>query len=171
MTQEVKMLVGIPGAGKSTWAHKEVERLEEEHLTTCVISRDYVRESFLQPGENYFAHEDEVFNEFIRQINEAMEIGFDVVFIDATHINAGSRRKVLSRLTPDPHSNLTFEVMKTNASTAMTRNEKRTGFSRIPNEAILNMAKRFRIPNVEEMPKDNFGFNEVRIVIHNEGED
>lgn len=167
MTQEVKLMVGIAGSGKSTWVQQEVERLESEHMTTCVISRDYVREQLRQPGESYFAREDEVFNEFIRQINEAMEIGFDVVFIDATHINFPSRNKVLSRLLPDPHTNLTFEVIRVPVATALNQNAQRTGDARIPNGAIQRMARNFRIPNlVEGVPVDKWGFNNVKVVIH-----
>ena len=48
-------MVGCPGSGKSTWAKK--------HLPdTYYVSRDEVRFSLLQDGEDYFSHEKEVFN-------------------------------------------------------------------------------------------------------------
>lgn len=167
MTQEVKMMVGIAGSGKSTWIEQEVARLDDEHRTSCVISRDYVRASLRQPGETYFAREDKVFKEFIRRINEAMEIGFDVVLIDATHINFPSRDKVLSRLLPDPHTNLTFEVIKVPVATALRQNAQRTGDACVPNEVIQKMARNFTIPDlVEEVPVDKWGFNNVKVVIH-----
>lgn len=167
MTQEVKMMVGIAGSGKSTWIKQEVAHLDDEHRTSCVISRDYVRASLRQPGETYFAREDEVFKEFIRQINEAMEIGFDVVFIDATHINFPSRNKVLSRLLPDPHTNLTFDVIKVPVATALNQNAQRSGDARIPNSAIQKMARSFTIPNLtKEVPEDKWGFNNIKVVIH-----
>lgn len=168
MTQEVKVLVGIPASGKSTWIQQEVDRLEEEHKTTCVISRDYVRQSILKDGEDYFARETEVFNEFVRQINEAMELGIDVVFVDATHINFASRNKVLSRLVVDPRTNLTFEVMTTSPATCLNRNSLRTGFARVPNSAIQNMARGFKIPNDSEFPEDKWGFNEIKVNVHEE---
>lgn len=168
MTQEVKLMVGIPASGKSTWIKREVEALENEHKTTAVISRDYVREHMLQPGEDYFARETEVFNEFVRQINEAIALGIDVVFIDATHVNHASRNKVLSRLVVDPNTSLTLEVMLTSAATCLNRNSKRTGFAKIPNSAIQKMAKSFKVPEISEFPKNRWGFKNIKINIHGE---
>ena len=108
MTTELKVMVGVPGSGKSTWVKQEVARIEEEYRTTCVVSRDFVRQSILTDRDSYFDKEVEVFDEFVRQINEAMELGIDVVFADATHISPASRAKLLGRLIVDPHTKLTF---------------------------------------------------------------
>lgn len=81
MTTELKVMVGVPGSGKSTWIEQEVTRLEDDHRTTCVVSRDFVRKSLLNDRDGYFDKETEVFNEFVRQINEAMELGIDVVLL------------------------------------------------------------------------------------------
>lgn len=168
MTQELKLMVGIPASGKSTWIQKQVARIEEEHRTVCVISRDYVRQNMLRPEDSYFAREDAVFTEFVRQVNEAMEIGFDVVIVDATHINLPSRRKLLSRLNPDPHTRLTLEVMVVPLAVALVRNAHRTGFARIPDSAIHKMNRTFRMPTLDEFPANNYGFSEVKIVVHKE---
>lgn len=168
MTYEVKVMVGCPASGKTSFIRKEEENLEEAHLATCVVSRDQIRKSLLQPGEDYFAREDEVFDEFVRQINEAMELCIDVVFVDATHINSKSRAKLLKRLKPDPNTTLTFEVMQTSAATCLTRNSKRKGFEKVPNTVIQNMMRNFEIPSKDEFPKDNYGFGSIRVNIHNE---
>lgn len=166
-TQEVRMLVGIPGSGKSTWINQEAQYLEEENKTTCVISRDYIRFSMLTSGENYFANEKEVFNEFVRRINEAMELGIDVVFIDATHINPASRNKVLSRLLPDPSTDLILEVMQVPLQDCLERNDKREGLAHVPDRAILRMEKDFVSPTEEEFIKtNNYGFKNVTIKYH-----
>lgn len=167
MTQEVRLLIGIPGSGKSTWIEQEVQRLEDEHRTTCTISRDNIRKSMLNPGEDYFVNEKEVFNEFVKQINEAMEVGIDIVFVDATHINIASRRKVLSKLNPDPSTNLVLEIMDTSVRTALERNSHRIGFARVPDSAIHSMARNFRMPTVAEFADANcYGFNKVYIKHH-----
>lgn len=172
MTQELKVMVGIPGCGKSTWANRETQFLEEEKATTAIISRDEIRKSFVgeanpNNSNSYFGREDEVFEEFIRQINEAMEIGIDYVFVDATHISRASRAKLLSRLRPDPNTVLTFEVMDCGLDTCLARNATRTGFARVPDSAIKNMKKGYRPPTMEEFSNYLYGFKKVTINHHN----
>lgn len=166
MTTELKVMVGVPGSGKSTWVKQEVARIEEEHRTTCVVSRDFVRQSILTDRDGYFDKEVEVFNEFIRQINEAMELGIDVVFVDATHISPASRAKLLGRLIVDPHTKLTFEVIDVPIETALERNAQRTGIARIPDSAIKKMKKGFSIPTEKEFPKTNWGFSNIEVCVH-----
>lgn len=162
MTQEVRVMVGIPASGKSTWIKNEVARLEEEHKTVGVISRDIVRFSILNDNEDYFAHEDEVFEEFVRQVNECMEVGIDVVFVDATHISSGSRFKLLSRLKPDPNTHLVFEVMDTPLEICLERNEKREGRAKVPEKALRRMAKGVHFPKFTEFPH-SYGFRDISI--------
>ena len=166
MTTELKVMIGIPGSGKSTWVKQEVARIEEEHRTTCVVSRDYVRQSNLTDRDSYFDKEVEVFNEFVRQVNEAMELDIDVVFVDATHISPTSRTKLLDRLLPDPHTKLTFEVINTPLNVALERNAKRDGFARVPDSAIKKMKKGFSIPTEKEFPKTKWGFSSIEVRVH-----
>lgn len=168
MTQEVKVMVGIYASGKSTWIQQEMAKLEEEHKTTCVISYDYVRQSLFQNRESYFDCEEEIFNEFVWQIDEAMALGIDVVFVDATNINSISRNEILGRLMPDKRTNLTFEVMKTPVSVCLTRNSQRTDSEKVSNSAIQKMARSFNIPTEKEFPKNKWGFKNIKVNIHEE---
>ena len=89
----VFLICGIPASGKSTWARAHMTP------TTEWISRDKVRFSIVREDEEYFSHEDEVFDTFIAYINQTLENPeVDTIFIDATHISKGARRKVLSRM-------------------------------------------------------------------------
>lgn len=166
MTTELKVMVGVPGSGKSTWIEQEVAQLEDDHRTTCVVSRDFVRKSLLSDHDGYFDKETEVFNEFVRQINEAMELGIDVVFADATHISPASRAKLLGRLAADPHTKLTFEVIDVPLDIAIKRNAQRSGFARVPDSAIKNMKRGFSIPAEKEFPKTKWGFSDIKINVH-----
>lgn len=166
MTTELKVMVGVPGSGKSTWIEQEVAQLEDDHRTTCVVSRDFVRKSLLSDHDGYFDKEVEVFNEFVRQINEAMELGIDVVFADATHISPASRAKLLSRLAADPRTKLTFEVIDVPLDVAIKRNAQRSGFARVPDSAIKNMKRGFSIPAEKEFPKTKWGFSDIKVNVH-----
>lgn len=166
MTLEVKVMVGVPGSGKSTWANKEAQFLEADGFHTAIISRDEVRKSFIGDGE-YFSREDEVFEEFIHQINECLEVGIDYVFVDATHISQGSRAKLLSRLRPDGRTRLTFEVCDCGIDTCIARNNLRKGFSKVPDSAIRKMARGFRPPTPAEFKLYKYGFKDVKINHHN----
>ena len=91
--KKVFLLSGIPGSGKSTWARKNLTP------TTEWISRDNVRFSIVNEDEEYFSHEDEVFDTFISYINQMLEDPrVDTIFIDATHLNKRSRDKTLNRI-------------------------------------------------------------------------
>ena len=167
MTTELKVMVGVPGSGKSTWVKQEVERIEEEHRTTCVVSRDFVRQSILTDRDSYFDKEVEVFEEFVRQINECLEIGIDYVFVDATHISQGSRAKLLGRLRPDGKTRLVFEVCDCGIDTCIARNSLREGFSQVPESAIRKMARNYRSPTPAEFKLYKYGFKDVKINHHN----
>ncbi|MCM1225504.1 MAG: ATP-binding protein [Lachnospiraceae bacterium] len=169
MTYEVHMMVGVPGSGKSTFIKQERENLEESGLTTCVISRDYIRKQILLDDDYYFDREEDVFREFVRQINEAMELSIDVVFIDATHLNSKSRAGLLRKLQPDPKTSLILEVMDTSFKTCLARNSKRKGFERVPTSSMKEMMSRFSRPHEGEFPKDKWGFKDIKINVHKEG--
>ena len=125
-----------------------------------------MRKSLLNDYDGYFDKEVEVFNEFVRQINEAMELGIDVVFADATHISPASRAKMLGRLAADPHTKLTFEVIDVPLDIAIKRNAQRSGFARVPDSAIKNMKRGFSIPTEKEFPKTKWGFSDIKVNVH-----
>lgn len=52
------VMIGIPGSGKSTWA--KANKKEKD----IYVSRDEVRFSLLQDGDEYFSKEKEVLKEF-----------------------------------------------------------------------------------------------------------
>ena len=125
------ILVGIPGSGKSTWAKKFVK-----DKNIFIISRDEIRFSLLEPGDNYFAKEKRVWSEYIKRIQFFLSVG-DVI-ADATHLNEKSREKLLSAL------DLTYVHVNTvyfdiPLETCLKRNELREGLAKVPPETIQSM--------------------------------
>ena len=53
---------GVPGSGKSTFLKNHTKPNE------AIISRDEIRFNLLKDGEDYFSHENEVFDKFVDNI-------------------------------------------------------------------------------------------------------
>lgn len=99
--------------------------------------------------EPYFSKEKEVFNEFIRQINEALKNGY-TVFADATHLNKSSRAKVLKRITSSREETNVIWI-KTDLKTSLEQNEKRNGTrAYVPKETIEKMYHSIEAPTENE---------------------
>lgn len=167
MTYDVHLMVGIPASGKTTFVKQEIERLEADGVTCAHISRDVVRFSMLEDNDEYFDKESEVFNEFVRQVNESITLGIENVFIDATHINPTSRRKILSKIVHDKDTRLIVDVFDVPLYEAADRNSKREGREKVPYNALKNMYNNFSYPAMEEFARMNFyNFSEIKIVDH-----
>ena len=149
-SKKIYILCGVPGSGKSTWARKQVEELDGKGI---IISRDAIRFSMLNDNDAYFAHEDEVFDEFIRQTQEAInDQEHTSIFIDATHLNEKNRNKVLSRLwrmDKDVVIGVYFDIP---LEECLRRNALRTGRALVPETVIKNMYESLTKPlELDEM--------------------
>ena len=142
--KRVFLLSGVPGSGKSTFITQRIFNYGGVH-----ISRDDVRFSMIGEDEDYFAREDEVYKEWIRQCQEAID--GDVhkdIYIDATHINDRSRAKTINSL------NINYdEVMLICVRVVIPielckyRNSLREGRARVPEDVIDKMYKNFSYPS------------------------
>lgn len=144
------MLCGVPGSGKSTWAREQVVKLDGKGI---IISRDVIRFSMLGNDDAYFAHEDEVFDEFIKEIQEAInDEEHTSIFIDATHLNEKNRNKVLSRvwrMKDDVIIGVYFDIP---LEECLRRNAQRTGRALVPETVIKNMYESLTKPlELDEM--------------------
>lgn len=144
------LMMGVAGAGKSTW-------IKQNYPDVVPVSRDAIRFEILdEKGGEYFDHEDEVFNSFIRQIIGSLAVD-EVTIADATHLNRKARLKVLSRVRKYADE---VEVIwiRVPLEIALKQNAMRTGRSRVPNDVIKNMYRSI------QRPEDNEGINKLTIV-------
>ena len=152
------LLSGPAGCGKSTWAKKRVET-----HGGIWISRDAIRFSMLEEGEDYFSHEEEVFDLFLRTIqNEINNPIATNIYVDATHLNKAARDKVLRRLNLDLLDETICVFFNIDAETAIERNEPRTGQAHVPRSVIRRMAL------CHERPESNEKFTHI-LTIDKEG--
>lgn len=133
---------GIPGSGKTTFlkAHKKPD---EE-----IVSRDDIRFSLLKEGEDYFSHEDKVFNIFVSKITQLINAGTNV-YADATHLNPASRAKLTNALLeagcqPADVQAILFDVP---INICLKRNENRKGTKAyVPRGVIRRMFESLSYP-------------------------
>ena len=143
--KKVYLLSGPPASGKSTWIRA--------HLTPGSewISRDNVRFAIVSEDEDYFSHEDEVFDTFIDYINRCLDDDVtDTIFIDATHLNEKSRHKTLSRVNKEKITQLNSVCFTTSLTECLVRNSWRVGREVVPDSVIRNMFNSYTIPTAKE---------------------
>lgn len=141
------ILCGAPGCGKSNWAKNFIQ-----NKNISYVSRDVARFQLVAENEEYFAHEDEVFKNFIEIIVNSLKAGVDTI-ADATHINRKSRAKLIraiDKYTTDYQ--IIFVHFTTSCSylTCCERNNQREGREKVPEDVIKNMCNVFERPTLAE---------------------
>lgn len=139
------ILCGPSGCGKTTWAEQFMRENEVRY-----ISRDEIRFSLLKEGEDYFAHEREVFKKFSGTIAQTLVDGFDII-ADATHLNEGSRRKLtdaIDKYTTD--YSIVYVVFYTPIQKCYEHNAMRIGIANVDEQVIQGMFRTFRAPKLHE---------------------
>ena len=156
--KKVFIMCGPPGSGKSTWVRERLTSNDEW------ISRDNVRFSIVREDEDYFSHEDDVFDTFINYINQTLENPeIEYVFVDATHINYRSRHKTISRIHMKNVGELNCVCFITPLASCLDRNGKRSGRERVPDAAVANMFNSFNLPTEKEKFNHVFTVDEYGI--------
>lgn len=139
------LMVGVPGAGKSTYIKNNAGKYSSAY---GIISRDAIRFKMLSEEDEYFAKENEVYAEFIRQINEFLSDDIDV-FVDATHITKGSRKKLLDAVSAR-YEEVNAIWVDLPLNTILTQNAQREGRALVPTSVVRRMFYQFEEPTEKE---------------------
>ena len=137
------LMMGVAGSGKTTYAKKMMKDCD------IYVSRDEIRFALVKEDEPYFSKEDEVLQTFIKTIDDALLIAQRYVIADATHLNMGSRTKILKNLHNKP-DHIYVIYVAVSLQTALERNAQREGRALVPESSIKNMYKSITLPRKEE---------------------
>jgi predicted kinase len=147
------VLCGAPGSGKSTFAKEIFPRYFPNHPYK-IISRDAIRFSLLKDGEEYFSHENEVYQILWESINQALKEGFDVIS-DQTSLNPKSRAFLLQHISG--YEEVIAIEIKTPLKTCLARNNERIGKTFVPPSRVKDMYYSYKSPTIIE------GFSHIYI--------
>lgn len=101
----------------------------------------------MQENDDYFAHENDVFLLFIKEINSAINCPYvKEIYIDQTNLNDRSRNKLLSHLEISPDVEIVNVVFDVPIKVCLERNAQRTGREKAPNSVIRRMFYSFKYP-------------------------
>lgn len=137
------VMVGIPGAGKSTYA----KAMKDENVV--YVSRDEVRLSLIGENDEYFSKEKAVFREFVKRIQTALDEGKNVI-ADASHVSKASRAKLANNLNLEGVEYVVLNMLTTPIEVCLKRNAQRTGRACVPEDSIRSMKRWSSIPKLGE---------------------
>ena len=142
------IMVGAPASGKTTFAKQHLAKDD----SWAYISRDEVRFSIITEQDKYFSKEKEVFKTFINSIIKNLK-NPDIhnVIADATHLNWQSRNKLLQAIPTNLKKSLDIIpiVIEAEPRDIIERNKARTGLSKLSDDALRIMYKRFTDPKTD----------------------
>lgn len=160
----IYLMCGIPGSGKTTYILDTIQKIQEQNtkkVTVAHVSRDVIRFNIINSlygenydGEQYFTNEKEVWNIYVKEIQNYINRNYDFIFVDATHLNERSRNKILDCLDLKTYNiiPISFENM---LQTCLLRNEfrKNNKLAYVPPSVIKNMSESYKIPTFDEKYK------------------
>lgn len=144
-------LIGVPGAGKSTWVNNQDWALSCVHVSTDKWVEAYAKEV----GKTY----SEVFDEYMptavdlmaKEVVAARDLGRDIIW-DQTSTSVKSRKRKFNMLPDYEHIAVVF---KTPDMVELGRRLASRPGKNIPDHVVLSMTRNF------EMPTEDEGFSQI----------
>lgn len=153
--KDLILMMGVPGAGKSTYLNAVVSSAMGE----VRVSRDDIRFSLIGNGD-YFSKENEVFDTYIQNIQAALDNpNVSRVYADATQLTEKSRCKVLDKLNLKG-VNIKIYWKNTPLSLCLKRNKQREALAVVPEKVIKRMYHSIQDPRKDTKYK----YKEVRLI-------
>ncbi len=143
----IVVLVGLPGAGKSTW-------IAERGINA--LSSDAMRIWLSDDVHNQFIHE-RVFATMRFLLQQRLEIGMRCTYMDATHLTRAERLPYLEIARSQPDCAVEAVFFDVPIAVCLERNRQRT--RQVPEEVLVAMASRLEPPSLEE------GFTRIERII------
>jgi tRNA uridine 5-carbamoylmethylation protein Kti12 len=149
------VLCGIPGCGKSTWVkNRMAENTSSTDPKWAYVSRDEVRFSMITEEDDYFSKEKQVFEEFVNRIcGNLSDAYIQNVIADATHLNEISRDKLINairRKRPNLPLHITMVYFDIPLEVCKFRNDKREGRAHVPDEVMNKMYVQLEFPKLRK---------------------
>lgn len=149
MTKRCIMLIGVPGAGKTTWLQTQME-----NVPFAIASTDNIIEEIaLENGQTY----DEVFTKYISvaekmmfdDIQKYINDGWETIVVDRTNVSKKARRRIMERFRG---TDFVFEavVFPVPEREEWTRRLKSRPGKTIPQHVLESMANNLAIPSDDE---------------------
>ena len=152
--QHFKMMVGLPGSGKSTAIDKELKMVNTVDLAVRVISTDAIRETLTGDASDQTQNV-KVFDIAKKTAVDLLNSGKSVIF-DATNVSSKHRVSFLNDIKRGVDHNrvviYSARVMCTPIETCLEYNRKRAedGGRFVPEDVIYRMMKQFQVPQYFE---------------------
>ncbi|MDY4788657.1 MAG: AAA family ATPase [Bacilli bacterium] len=139
--KKIIFLSGLPGTGKSTYCSQNFINNE------VIISSDEIRKKMTKAYNVFPKDPNLVYNEMISQTNELLKLNHDItIVLDSTFLDDIRRNYFIEKLMG--YDNLSLIMLKVHSiETILKRNKSRNPEKWVPEEIILDMAKRFSSPS------------------------
>jgi predicted kinase len=127
--KRIILLIGIPGAGKTTLA-KKIEEKGYHYLNA-----DTIREELYGDAKEQ-GDKEEVFGIFFKRLEAAMKEGLDVI-IDNTNLNPKQRKPILDRAERYGYQDIQLWLLDVPLDLCLERNKGRDKI--VPEDIVANM--------------------------------